>query len=294
MSALGAESLDDFFAKKDKKKAAKKPKSQFTPDDYHPVKEKPKTKSKKVQSKSVETGDKTESIKEEELTCPKDADEAKEDDVVDQVEPSLANLGIEDDGEWNDFDTERKVDYSGLRIQTMKSLEEEEISKDEEVEYDDDGKVVTTEVQAWKTLDAAPTSSIEPWATEVQSTVGSRNATSGVAGDAAPSSPRPQKYIPPAQRMAMKAAALAGEQTTVTRTVGGPRRFVRTAPDISNKELFPSLGGKGSAGKGNAWGGGGVGNGAVGRGQSPLHAGGKLITDVSLENKWEALSRGSD
>ena len=302
MSAVGAEGLDDFFAKKDKKKAAKKSKSKFTPDDFHPINEKPKTKLKKVLPKPAEAGDNAETTKEEEETVPKDPEAAKEEDVVPPVEHSLANLGLEDgDDEWNDFDAERKVDYSGLRIQKMNSLEEEVPSKDEELEYDDEGQVVVqAEVQAWKTLEVAPTPPIDPWATEVQSTVGMGNAASVASslrdgnGDVAPSSPGPQKYIPPAQRQAMKAAALAGEQKTVTRTVGGPRRLVRAAPDISNQELFPSLSGRGVAGKTNAWGGVGVGTSASGHGPSPLAGGGKLVTDVSLENKWEALSRGAE
>ena len=52
MSADVGESLDDFFAKKDKKKKTKKTKSTFTPDDFNPVNEKPKKKTKSGASKA--------------------------------------------------------------------------------------------------------------------------------------------------------------------------------------------------------------------------------------------------
>ena len=55
MSADVSECLDDFFAKKDKKKKTKKSKSVFTPDDFDPVIGKPiKTKSKSLSTKSAD------------------------------------------------------------------------------------------------------------------------------------------------------------------------------------------------------------------------------------------------
>ena len=159
------------------------------------------------------------------------------------------------------------------------------------------------EIQVWKIPEIPASRTPEP-TTEVQSTVGMEK-THGTSdkdaddGTSSSSSPAPQKYIPPAQRQAMKAAkaaAAAGGQSSIPRTLGGPRRNPRMAPDISNEELFPTLGGKGGgAGKSGAWGGGGLGSNASSRGQSPLTSGGgKLITDVSLENKWDALTRGAE
>ena len=57
MSADVSESLDDFFAKKDKKKKTKKSKISFTPDDFHPVTEKPKKKTKTASSKAEEAAE---------------------------------------------------------------------------------------------------------------------------------------------------------------------------------------------------------------------------------------------
>ena len=180
-------------------------------------------------------------------------------------------------------------------------------------EYDDDGKVIPTEIQVWKIPEVPSCSTPQP-ATEVQSTVGSdkidleKNKKIDAADDEGSSSSAsagPQKYIPPAQRAAMKAAAAAaasgsggrGSDVSVPRTLGGPRRNQRIAPDISNEELFPSLGGKPGANKSSVWGG-GLGSNASSRGQSPLTSGGggsgKLFTDVSLENKWDALNRGAE
>ena len=179
-------------------------------------------------------------------------------------------------------------------------------------EYDDDGKVISTEIQVWKIPEVPSCSTPEP-VTEVQSTVTSDkldadkniNKNDAANDEGSSTSAGPQKYIPPAQRAAMKAAAAAaasgsggrGSDVSVPRTLGGPRRNQRIAPDISNEELFPSLGGKPGANKSSVWGG-GLGSNASSRGQSPLTSGGggagKLITDVSLENKWDALNRGAE
>lgn len=310
MSADGGESLDDFFAKKDKKKKTKKSKSAFTPDDFHPVNEKPK---KKTKSGAVKAGGEAApapapaaaaDLGEEVATTAAKNVETKK---IEEADPSSAGASSGakgDEDEWNDFAAEQQADYSGLRIQKL-NIREDGADDEEEVEYDDDGKVIPAENQVWKIPENPTCSTPEP-TTEVQSTVGLEKVDVGNNGDpgtgggtedgTSSSSAGPQKYIPPAQRMAMKAAAAAGAgrgEGSVPRTLGGPRRNQRTAPDISNEELFPSLGGKSGSSKSSAWGG-GLGSNASSRGQSPLTGGGKLITDVSLENKWDALTRGAE
>lgn len=322
MSADVGESLDDFFAKKDKKKKTKKTKSAFTPDDFHPVNEKPKKKTKSIPAKAGgETTDVAQEAKETPPTtaaatvAAAEAAAASTNEDTKKIEETDLSLAVESQGgrseedEWNDFAAEQEADYSGLRIQKL-NIQEEAADEDEEVVYDDEGKVISAEIQVWKIPEIPASLTPEP-TTEVQSTVGLQKTTAASnnnnnpATDDGSSSAAPQKYIPPAQRMAMKAAAAGGgrgESTSVPRTLGGPRRNPRTAPDISNEELFPTLGGKaGGAGGGVKGGpvlGGGLGSNASSRGQSPLTGGGvgggKLITDVSLENKWDALSRSAE
>jgi len=318
MSADVSESLDDFFAKKDKKKKTKKSKCVFTPDDFNPINEKSKSKSKS--SKTITEGDA--------VGNPDEAKETATDSIVKDIdaksgeEPAVLEGGAsspigvdnkEEEDEWNDFAAEEEADYSGLRIQKL-NIQQEEVEEEDEIAYDDEGKVIETECQVWK-IPEAPAISVPEPATEVQSVFGvEQKAADGDrrTSSPTPSSQQPQKYIPPAQRMAMKAAAAAASRVSdrggVSRPSGGggPRRQARTAPDINNEELFPTLcGGKsgGVAGKG-IWG--GLGSNASSRGQSPLTGtggdggdgggggGAKLITDVSLDNKWEALSRGAE
>jgi len=301
MSADVSESLDDFFAKKDKKKKTKKSKISFTPDDFHPVTDKPKKKTKT----SSKAGEVAEAAEAGDQAAESTETEAKKVEETDRSPPAttppLVAKGDED--EWNDFAAEKEADYSGLRIQKL-NIQKEEGEDDEEVEYDDDGKLIASEIQVWKVPEVPACPTPEP-TTEVQSTVTVEKkdnsvvvVDAGVDGSPAVSSSAPQKYIPPAQRAAMKAAAASGNRgggdSPVPRTVGGPRRNPKTAPDISNEELFPTLGGKVVAGKGaSVWGGG---SNSSSRGQSPFAGGGggKLITDVSLENKWDALTRGAE
>lgn len=306
MSADVSESLDDFFAKKDKKKKTKKSKISFTPDDFHPVTDKPKKKTKTTSSKAG--GEAAEAAEAGNQAAESTEAEVKKVEETDQNPPATTpppSVVKGDEDEWNDFAAEKEADYSGLRIQKL-NIQKEEGEDDEEVEYDDDGKLIASEIQVWKVPEVPACPTPEP-TTEVQSTVtmekNDNNAVAvdaGVDGSPAASSSAPQKYIPPAQRAAMKAAAASGSRgggdSPVPRTAGGPRRNPKTAPDISNEELFPTLGGKVVAGKGaSVWGGGGGSN-SSSRGQSPFAGGGggKLITDVSLENKWDALTRGAE
>lgn len=307
MSADVSECLDDFFAKKDKKKKTKKSKTVFTPDDFDPVIEKPsKAKSKSTKLADLDVADKSEVAKETsvaEAVPQKDSDpkSVEEVDVKEVVSSSTSGVPGEED-EWNDFAAEEEADYSGLRIQKL-NIQEEAPEEDEEIEYDNDGKAIETDVRVWKVPEAPVSVTPEP-TTEVQSISkrsSEKNEDRVSYSSTASSSPGAQKYVPPAQRQAMKAAAAANAragESPAPRTLGGLRRNPRTAPDINNEELFPTLGGKSVAGvKAGVLG--GLGSNASSRGQSPFAGeegggGGRLFTDVSLENKWEALTRGGE
>jgi len=306
MSADVSECLDDFFAKKDKKKKTKKSKSVFTPDDFDPVIGKPiKSKSKSLSTKSADaiaeaTFKPEDTMKETSVlddTTEKDADHKSvgEVDIKEAIPSASSGVPVEDD-EWNDYVAEEEADYSGLRIQKL-NIQEETPEEEEEIEYDNDGKVIETDVRVWKIPETPASLTPEP-TTDVQSTKRSDESQStNVTRDSSASpSPGPQKYITPAQRQAMKAASANARLAEIPRTLGGaPRRNPRSAPDINNQELFPTLGGRGV--KVGVLG--ELGSNASSRGQSPFTGeegggGGRLFTDVSLENKWDALTRGSD
>ena len=98
MSADVSECLDDFFAKKDKKKKTKKSKTVFTPDDFDPVIEKPsKAKSKSTKLADLDVADKSEVAKETsvaEAVPQKDSDPKSVEEV--DVKEVLQLIGHKD------------------------------------------------------------------------------------------------------------------------------------------------------------------------------------------------------
>lgn len=219
-------SLDDFFAKKDKKKG--KNKTKFTGG----VPESPGD----ILAKETEEPPQPESQRKEKKEKSQNSQ---------QSTPSEGGAGAGskpgDEEEWKDYEDEEEKDYTGLRIQNLQiGNEKEEEGTDEvgETEIDEDG-----EVREKKDTGHGPWNKIHGGATPA-------------AAAPPPPEPEPQpepkkeaeapattgKYIPPSVRRAMA----SGESNLTPKILGhgggGRMRSKKNAPDLQNEYDFPVLG----------------------------------------------------
>jgi len=238
-------SLDDFFAKKDKSKK-KKTKVLSEVNALSQSEEKPKKKkSKEKSSATLSEGGKIAS-----------ASSSSTDNNKADVEPEAPN------DEWVEIEEKADADYTGLKIQSLR-LEEREAAAAKEEEEEEEAAKNGGAVNdgPWKKVEAAPV--IEKETTEVVSE--SKESTPTGSG----------KYVPPSVRAAQRQAA---QQPSAPLR----KRNNKLAPDVTDQESFPTLGG----------GGGGGGRRTPGPGDAPADAP-KSYTSLHLQNKWDSLSRGS-
>ncbi|KAH7951654.1 hypothetical protein HPB52_011050 [Rhipicephalus sanguineus] len=106
-------SLDQFFAKKDKNK--KKTKGKVT--------------SEQIAKKMADSGESAEK------TLKKDKD--KQENSSGKLSVTIPSLAQGED-EWNDFEEEKEVDYSGLRIQALTIAEKEKEEEAAREQLDED------------------------------------------------------------------------------------------------------------------------------------------------------------
>ncbi|KAK7482352.1 hypothetical protein BaRGS_00026371 [Batillaria attramentaria] len=228
-------SLDDFFAKKDKSK--KKSKSKMTPVDVlSKADETQKVKKKKAQEKPGGLG-----LATSETTTKKD----------------------EEDEEWKDFEEQKEVDYSGLRIHTLQIREDEEKDagdSDEQGEGEDGEERREGATGPWNKSTATPSPAAAP--APVPEPEEKKENTA------------PKKYVPPAQRMA---------------ALNPIKRGKKEAPNIQSEEDFPTLGGMpgGPSGSSSAWGAKKYED--SGAGDIESNPGQRRGVNLSLENKYAAL-----
>jgi len=197
--------IDDFFAKKDKKKKGG-----------------PKKFSKantEVLAKNLE-----ETARKEQKAQDKEVNDIGTDNNTNTP------LDQQDDDEWDDY-RENKKDYTGLKIENL-TVEEPVKDEEEETEINEDGEVVKVkkdESGPWSKLAEGEERPDEVRQAEpetiVSQTVGSglSNVTQG------------GKYVPPSLR---GQAGAGGKEQEVRRQA--PRRL-KAAPDISSEVYFPSL-----------------------------------------------------
>jgi hypothetical protein len=149
--------LDDFFAKKDKKKsrAVKK----FTASDLMT--------SAKYQSEDVAAPTPS-SAQAKKVAVEKKKEEVAESDstvaeTVTAAAPVRAVRPVEatEDEEWGEFEQEKERDYSGLKIQKLQiqDYEEEEDEEEGEHELNEEGELVKREPTGpWNKITSQPTS----------------------------------------------------------------------------------------------------------------------------------------
>jgi len=177
--------LDDFFAKKDKKKKGTKKFSQANTD---------------VIAKNLE-----ESAIKEQLQQDKDIT-----NIGDEMNPE--NVNQQDDDEWDDY-RENKKDYTGLKIETLVIEDPEKPVVEEETEVNENGEVVKKKDEAgpWNKKDGerSNSSEVESPVVESKPLPGAVTEQPNVVGGA---------YVPPAMRG-------SAAQPTATEARKPPRRM---------------------------------------------------------------------
>lgn len=203
--------LDDFFAKKDKKKKTKKGFSKANTD---------------VLAKNLEISEKKEQQAEEK------ANDASRNLRIKESQPETAN-DVNDADEWMVYE-DRKLDYTNLKIDTLK-VDGDSDPDEEGEETNEDGEKVkkSKEGGPWSKLVGSDSVEIppEPEKKKTPEPVKEEKAEPSVT-------PVKSSYVPPHLRNAAPSSSPAPGG-------GGPaRRPMRPkhAPDISSEVYFPSLG----------------------------------------------------
>jgi len=255
-------SLDDFFAKKDKKKT-KKSKVLSELNALSQSEEKPKKKkSSKEKSSAAPTT--------EDGAAPNATAASTSATEIRGSERGGGGGGGGGGGEgeevekaadeWVEIEEKEDADYTGLKIQSLRLEEREAALKEAEGDEDDAGKGGAGANEGpWKKIEAPPIGGGgggDKDTTEVVSE--SRESTPTVTG----------KYVPPSVRAAQKAASQQAQAPL-------RKRNNKLAPDVNDQDSFPTLGGSRRIG------------------ESPAGENSKSFTSLHLQNKWDSLSRGS-
>ena len=209
--------LDDFFAKKDKKKKSKKGFSKANTD---------------ILAKNLEENERREAKAEEKVAAILATTEAN------KAQAASEGKLTEPDEEWHVYDDEKK-DYSGLKIEALKVESEEELDEDEEHEINEEGEKVRVKKQGdggpWNKMtgsDGVNNSVIhemseqerkEQAKAELEASIGAPKGS--VVGGS---------YVPPHMRG-------GGAQTTASPSSRMANRRNKAPPDFNSQVFFPSL-----------------------------------------------------
>lgn len=224
--------LDDFFAKKDRKKSKGK---KFTTTD-------------EIAKKLEETGKKLEKAKKDKTTMQSQPPGTETDEQ---------GNAIQEEDEWREFE-EQKKDYSGLRIG---KLQLQEAPDDGGGDEDGEEEQVLEENEAGEMVLRSRKVQTGPWKMQQQQLLQQQQqASPAPLMEERPSPPpsadidTPEKrsegastYRPPALRNS--------QQREFSASIGGPRTSrMKTAPDISNEESFPTLSASKNMDANSSWG----------------------------------------
>jgi len=257
--------LDDFFAKKDKKKKSKKGFSKANTE---------------VLAKNLEENDRKEQQAEE---------KANDVNRVQRLTENAPGINHEVDGdEWKEYE-ENKLDYSNLKIDALK-LEDDGEQDEEGSELNEDGEKTkkSKEGGPWSKLvasdsidDSKEDDEITPEPVREDSTAQTAASTTATATKSS--------YVPPHLRNA--ASSTVNTPSSAARP--GPRRQ-KYAPDINSEVYFPSLSAAmgtddPNRGQGQANSNRGFEEVKSGGGQSYSSRGNTDAPKLSLDNKFAAL-----
>lgn len=262
-------SLDQFFAKKDKSK--KKTKGMATTDQ--------------MGKKPEDAG------KNADKTVKKDKE--KQENSTGKV-PSVIPSLEQGDEEWNDFEEEKEVDYSGLRIQALTIAEkekEEEALREQQDEDGEDGYPSSGDQQSgpWKMQAAAAQQAPPPPEPEPEPEVPPPRIEPEPK-EPPKSGPVKAAYVPPHLRSGGTRSTAGGP--SAARRLGGGRQTY----DFTSEDQFPTLG---AAVETPRWGPARQGPEAPDRSFTSVKHGLRNREDPSqqhiqldLENKYSALHQG--
>jgi len=212
--------LDDFFAKKDKKKS--KGKKFATADE--------------IAKKLEETGKKVEKNKKEKTLQSNTGQDGEENGTI-----------IQED-EWKDFEEEKK-DYTGLKIQNIQLSEQDINEAENESDGDEEGEMEANEAGEmvprrkaagpWKVMaqpqsQEAPVEAERPVEEDIVTRAPLRSGGTVSGGT----------YIPPNLRNQPPPSAF--QPTRITQK--------KTAPDMNSEAMFPTLSAATSTEPAGAWG----------------------------------------
>jgi len=219
--------LDNFFAKKDKKKKTKKGFSKANTD---------------ILAKNLEEQDRKEAKADEKTAVPLATSEVNRAQAASQNQDKAVA-----EEEWKDYDEEKK-DYSNLKIEALKVESDDENQEEEEHEINEEGEKVPIKKNdggPWNRVQEANSaaggssdvdqdsdrkSQREIAKAELESSIGAPKGS--VVGGS---------YVPPHMRgSGSSGASSSATPTAVTPMRGGPRK-TKHAPDINSEIYFPSL-----------------------------------------------------
>ncbi|XP_014258917.1 protein CDV3 homolog isoform X1 [Cimex lectularius] len=194
--------LDDFFAKKDRKKS--KGKKFATADE--------------IAKKLEETGKRTEKLKKEKLQTSQ----------LGSQEVDEQGNTVQDEDEWREFEEEKK-DYSGLKIQNLTLAEYDSMDEGGSGgEGEDEGGMEENEAG-----ELVPKKKNGPWRVVPNPAAGDDgNTEESTPNQAPPPTQNTGSYVPPALRN------LASKQQQMPFNAWLRRKI---APDVRSEELFPTL-----------------------------------------------------
>lgn len=215
--------IDDFFAKKDKKKKGSKGAKGFS-----------KANTDVIAKNLIKTDEKEVKEADKEMVAQ-----------LSEEKPVTANTG--EDEEWGDY-FENKKDFTGLKIENLVIEEKVAEEEEEETEINEDGEVVTK-----------PKDKSGPWSKITSSQQQQEKEEQEAQQKQQDTPPEPESalpnvvggaYVPPNRRGAGAAEAAPRAQQARPQ----PRRN-RNAPDITSEVFFPSLSAAGDdSGPKGAWG----------------------------------------
>ncbi|XP_072173722.1 protein CDV3 homolog [Diadema setosum] len=221
-------SLEDFFAKKSKKKGGKGKGKKFTTSDEIAKKlveqdVAPSTGSTRYgqSSSSTDSG-----------SSKKKSEESKDDKGGNDMD---MNYRFKDDDEWTDFHDDSQKDYSGLKVQALQITDDPGEGEEDEEEVDENGEPIKSKGQGQS----------GPWNKNTEQVQPSQAVAAPAAQEPEPPKEEPKpaastgKYIPPSKR----AAAAAASSQVASGPSAAAQRMGRKgkAPQINSEFEFPTL-----------------------------------------------------
>jgi len=226
--------IDDFFAKKDKKKKGTK---KFS-----------KANTEVIAKNLIETEKK-------ELKEMEKQEKEINTQYSEQTPNSVVKSNSNEDEEWDDY-RENKKDFSGLKIESLSVADQAPDEDEDETEINEDGEVVKVkkdESGPWNKLTGTGTNEVQQQDTipEPEPCIQTPNVVAG-------------SYVPPHMRGSGGGGGSNSAPPSSEARRPAPRRS-KLAPDINSEVYFPALSSaQEDSGPKGAWGSGGSGSGGGG------------------------------